>query len=87
MDATWSETRSVPSATRIAQLLAGLVAAAALAGIYPVAAAMAVAMATTLRIDETQPPAPVVVSTGNAERNSMGLRSVRRPNVATAAPL
>lgn len=87
MDATWIfETRSVPRATRITQVLAGLVAAAALAGIYPVAATLATTMAATLKIDKTEAPARVAMSTAAAERMSLGLQSVR-PTVATAHAL
>jgi hypothetical protein len=88
MDATWSfEIRSVFRASRIAPVLAGLMGAAALAGIYPVAATIATAMTTTFKIDTTEPPAPVAVSTAAAERNSLGLRFIRLPAVATPSAL
>jgi hypothetical protein len=75
MDTTWSfGTRSVPRAPLIAKVAAGLLATAALAGIYPVAATIATAMATTLKMDKAEPAAPIAVSTADAERNSLGLR-------------
>jgi hypothetical protein len=77
MDISWSfGTRSIPRAATVGKVLAGLLGVAALAGIYPVAATLATAMATTLRLDKAEPVAPVVVSTGAAERNSLGLRTV-----------
>jgi len=63
----------------VAKVLAGLLGMASLAGIYPVAAALATAMAVTWRTHEAEPaalPAAIVVSAGAAERNSLGLRTV-----------
>jgi hypothetical protein len=75
MDTSWSfEIRSVPRASLIAKALGGLIASAALAGIYPIAATIATAMATTLKMDKAEPAAPVVVSAADAERKSLGLR-------------
>jgi hypothetical protein len=75
MDTPWSfGTRSVPRASLVAKVLGGLIAAAALAGIYPIAATIATAMATTLKMDKADPAAPIVVSVADAERNSLGLR-------------
>ena len=75
MDTPWSfGIRSIPRAAGIAKLLAGLVGAAALAGIYPVAAAIATAMAATLRTEDPKGSAPIVRSASVAERNSLGLR-------------
>lgn len=62
---------------RIVEVIAGLLAAAALAGVYPVAGAIAKAMVTTLRTDEAAPAAPILVSTAMAERKSLGLRPAR----------
>jgi len=56
------------------KLLAGLIGAAALAGIYPVAAAIATAMAATLRTEDPKDSAPIPRSASAAERNSLGLR-------------
>lgn len=74
-------TRSIPGA----KVLAGLLGAVALAGVYPVAAMMAKAMTTSFRIDEAQAAAPSPLSTPAAERNSLGLRGVRgTPGMATS---
>jgi hypothetical protein len=74
MDTTWSfGTRSVPRAPLIAKVLAGLLATAVVAGIYPVAATIATTMATTLKMDKAEPAAPIVVSTADAERKTLGL--------------
>lgn len=75
MDTAWSfGTRSISRAPLIAKVLAGLLATAALAGIYPVAATIATAMATTLKMERAEPAAPILVSTADAERKSLGLR-------------
>ena len=66
--------RSIPRAAGIVKLLAGLIGAAALAGIYPVAAAIATAMAATLRTEDPKDSAPIPRSASAAERNSLGLR-------------
>lgn len=75
MDTTWGfATRLISRAPLIAKVLAGLIATGVLAGIYPVAATIATVMATTLKMDEPEPAAPIVVSTADAERRSLGLR-------------
>ena len=78
MDIHWTfGARFFPHAAAFGKGFAGVMAIAALAGIYPVAAALASAMATSLRVDMPKPAAGlVVVSAGAAERNSLGLRSV-----------
>jgi len=81
MDTTWSfRNRPVPRAATVAKVLAGLLGVATLAGIYPVAAALATALAVTWRPDQAEPaaapPGLIVVSAGAAERNSLGLRTV-----------
>jgi galactitol-specific phosphotransferase system IIC component len=88
MDTTWCfAIRSVPRTASAAKLLAAFIGTAALAGIYPVATAIATAMAATLRTDESKVGAPIMVSAGAAERNSLGLRLVPRPASGTALPL
>jgi hypothetical protein len=88
MDTTWSfGIGSVPRAASIAKVLAGVIGAAALAGIYPAAAAIATAMAATLRMDDSKGAAPIAMSTGAAERNSLGLGFVPPPARGTALPL
>lgn len=66
-------TGSIPGA----KVLAGLLGAVALAGIYPVAATMAKAMTTSFRLQEAKPAAPSALSTPAAERNTLGLPAVR----------
>jgi hypothetical protein len=84
METTWSfAARPIPGM----KVLAALLGAAALAAIYPVAATIATAMATSFRMDDAQPAAPMAVFTAATERNSLGLRSVRRSALAAAAPL
>jgi hypothetical protein len=64
----------------VAKVIAGLAGLAFLAGIYPIAAALATAMTVAWRTDKAEravsPAAPIVVSAGVAERNSLGLRTV-----------
>jgi len=75
MDTTWSfGNRPDPRSARILKVLAGLIGAAALAGIYPVAAVIATAMAATVRMDAPKGSASIVITAGAAERNSLGLR-------------
>ncbi|HEX3098561.1 MAG TPA: hypothetical protein VHQ02_12640 [Usitatibacter sp.] len=81
MDTTWSlRNRPLPRVATVAKVLASLLGVATLAGIYPAAAALATALAVTWRTDRAEPaaapPAPIVVSAGAAERNSLGLRTV-----------
>jgi hypothetical protein len=81
MDTNWSfRNRPIPRAATVAKVLAGLLAVASLAGIYPVAAALATVLAVTWRTDKAEPAASaaafIVVSAGAAERNSLGLRTV-----------
>jgi len=81
MDTTWSfRNRPVPRVATVAKVIAGLLGVATLAGIYPAAATLATALAVTWTTDKGEPaaapPAPIVVSAGAAERNSLGLRTV-----------
>jgi hypothetical protein len=88
MDTTCSfPMRSFPRAATVAKVLAGLVVAAGLAGIYPVAAALASTLAMTWRTNKAEPAALAFVSAGAAERNSLGLRFVRLPASAPALSL
>ena len=81
MDTRWSfRNRPLPRGASVAKVLGGLLGIATLAGIYPVAAALAAALAVNWKTDEAEPVAPaavlIVVSAGAAERNSLGLRTV-----------
>ena len=79
MDTRWSfANRPAPRAATVAKVFAGLLGIAALAGIYPVASALATGLAVTWKTGKAEPSATalIVVSAGAAERNSLGLRTV-----------
>lgn len=76
MDTHWRLGTRTIACTSIAKGVAGVAGVAALAGIYPLAAAISTAMATSLRAEIPKPAAVMFVSAGAAERKSLGLRLV-----------
>ena len=77
MDIQWSfAARSIQRVSNLPKVLAAAAGIAALAGIYPASAAIATAMATSLRVEMPKPAAAGLVSAFAAERNSLGLRRV-----------
>jgi hypothetical protein len=70
MDTRWSfVNRPAPCAATVAKVFAGLLGIAALAGIYPVASALATGLAVTWKTGKAEPSAAalIVVSAGAAE--------------------